>query len=251
MAMSSDMHAIYSSTCLPYPLVFHDTRLLKSYLSSSDPTNFPEQRSKVFSSRLSKAIDAQLQAMEEHETEPDVPCLVCYDLRFPKESWDVPDWLKRQRKLARELSGYNPFNEVGALFVEAKSLDATAAAGCLSCALLRDIWGRLCHTEELCSGEGDMEGRHGFFLHHYLYSQSDFSELPGPFLRLKDHIYVIHTMEGTVAMYSHARAQNRLKTNDKTNPRRILPLECNILSILELLLTNIGSSAAVCRRCIP
>ncbi|KAE9580556.1 hypothetical protein CGMCC3_g3277 [Colletotrichum fructicola] len=60
--------------------------------------------------------------------------------------------LERQPKLALELSGYDPFDAYGSLFVEAKSLDATAAAGCLSCVLLKESWGRLCHTEQLRSG---------------------------------------------------------------------------------------------------
>lgn len=188
--------------------------------------------------------------MEEHETEPDVPCLVCYDLRLPRHPYSEPDGFERQRELARERSGYNPFDKHLGLFVEPKSLDATAAAGCLSCVFLKDVWGRLCHTEELRLGKGDMEGKHGFFLQSEG-SRTEPSRSHVLFLCLKDHDYIIHhTIEGRVALYYHAGAQTRLGTNDKTNSRRIMPLGRNTLSTLEWLLTNVGSSAAVCERCI-
>lgn len=236
---------------LAYPTPLSSTiPLFQSPTSYSDPTNFPEQRSKVFSNCLSEGIDPQLQAMEEHETEVDVPCLVCYDLRLSTYSFNEPDRFERQRKLARELSGYDPFDRHRRLFVEPHSLNATAAAGCLSCVLLKDVWGRLCHTVQLCVGEDDMKGRHGFFLYPLRGNRSDLSTSRVLHLYSKDHVHVIHTMEGTVAVYSHAGARNRLKTNDKTNSRRALPLGYNNLSTLEWPTTVVGSSAAVCRRCI-
>ncbi|KAH9237634.1 hypothetical protein K456DRAFT_1361398 [Colletotrichum gloeosporioides 23] len=137
--------------------------------------------------------------MEEYETEPDVPSLVFNDLRFPKTFLREEPRVQRQRKLARELSGYNPFDGYGRLFVEPQSLEATAAAGCLSCVLLKDVCGRLCHTDQLWVGEGDMEGRRVFFLHNSPHRRPDRLDSLTPrglFLHLKDDTYVIYTMEG-------------------------------------------------------
>ncbi|KAK2773016.1 hypothetical protein CKAH01_13680 [Colletotrichum kahawae] len=137
--------------------------------------------------------------MKENETERDVPCLVCFDLRISRYSFSRRSglrWVGPLRKLARELTGYDPFDDDERLFVEAKSLDVTAAAGCLSCLLLKEIWGRLGHTEQLCSGEGDMKGRRGFFLYYTRYGDSGEDVPDVLFLRLKYHHYVIYTMEG-------------------------------------------------------
>ncbi|ROV89655.1 hypothetical protein VSDG_08060 [Cytospora chrysosperma] len=69
------------------------------------------------------------------------PCPVCFDLDLPH--WSSKEECQAYRDLARGQTGVDPDYTWGRLVIPLRMLQATAATGCPTCELLREIWGRL------------------------------------------------------------------------------------------------------------
>ncbi|ROW00770.1 hypothetical protein VMCG_06567 [Cytospora schulzeri] len=69
------------------------------------------------------------------------PCRVCFDLNLPH--WSSKKECQAYRDLAIEQTGVDPDYSWGRLDIALGTLKATAEAGCPSCELLWEIWGRL------------------------------------------------------------------------------------------------------------
>lgn len=69
------------------------------------------------------------------------PCPVCFDLNLPH--WSSKEECQAYRDLAIDQTGVDPDYTWGRLVIPLRMLQATAEAGCPTCGLLKDIWGRL------------------------------------------------------------------------------------------------------------